>query len=309
VVVDAAGILGPDEEQRLAEHHAVLLADHDIDYRIEVAEGVGDVAAFAARRFAERGVGERSRAGRGLLLVLDPAADRVRLEVGQRLEGVYTDAFVAYLEERQMVPFFRAGRVADGILATTELVVASAQGAEAAAAFADVGSVASAGGGAERAAALEQGPDRRFRDGPDVRAEATPEATVAAYLDAMRRRNGSADLDLYSAETRALLAGWVVTPAQMDAVVRTYQGCRAEPARLSGDGERAVVRYPPEARTCAPWLLVREDGRWRLDLASAQRLLRFGAGNAWRFDGAGAHAYAYAFGDWRLDARGFPRVP
>lgn len=309
VVVDEAGILGPEEARRLDEQHAVLLRDHDIDYRIEVTAAAGDLATFAARRFREREVGGRSRGGRGLLLVLDPVADRVRLEVGQRLEGVYTDAFVAYLEERQMVPFFRAGRVADGILAATELVVGRAQEAAARAGFDDLGRRDSAGGGAERPAALGRGPDERFREGPEVAAGRSPEATVAAYLSAMRERNGSAALDLYTAETRAVLAGWVVTPAQMDAIVRTYQHCRAEPTRLSSDGRRAVVRYPPAARACAPWLLVREDDRWRLDLATAQRILRFGAGNAWHFDRVREHPYAYAFRDWRVDARGFPQAP
>jgi len=61
-----------------------------------------------------------------LLLVVDPENDLVRMEIGRSLEGVYTDAFVAYIEQRQMVPFFQANRVADGIFATTELLAGRA---------------------------------------------------------------------------------------------------------------------------------------------------------------------------------------
>jgi hypothetical protein len=60
-------------------------------------------------------------------------------------------------------------------------------------------------------------------------------------------------------------------------------------------------------RVCAPWLLVREDGRWRLDLASASRAIRFGRSNAWRFEAGAPAEYAFAFDDWSFDRHGFPR--
>jgi uncharacterized protein len=304
VVTDAPGLLGPEQERSIARHHELLRRDHDIDYRVDVVEDAGDLLAYGVRRFSELGVGTRS--GRGLLLVLDPARDRIRLEVGQNLEGVYTDGFVAYLEERQMLPFFRAGRVADGILAATELLVTRAQDAEQRAAFQAPSRAGAAGGGAEARAGFGAGPDGAHRSGPEVVARATPLETVDAYLDAMRARNGSPDLDLYTEETRGILRDWVVTPAQMDAVARAYARCRAEPVRLDEADGRAVVRYPVAARRCAPWFLVHEEGRWRLDLATAQRALAFGAGNAWHFARGADHAYGFAFADWRLDRNGYP---
>ncbi|MEZ4484814.1 MAG: hypothetical protein R2864_09500 [Syntrophotaleaceae bacterium] len=39
---------------------------------------------------------------------------------------MYPDGFVGYVEERQMTPFFQAGRVGAGIEATVELLVARA---------------------------------------------------------------------------------------------------------------------------------------------------------------------------------------
>jgi hypothetical protein len=140
----------------------------------------------------------------------------------------------------------------------------------------------------------------------DVLAGDTPEATAAAYLDAMRARNSDPRLDLYSAETRTMLARWVVTPAQMETLVRTYRGCRAEPARIDPSGERAVVRYPAAARGCAPWFLTREAGRWRLDLATAASAIRFGRDNSWHFAPGAEHPYAFAFADWTLDRNGYP---
>jgi uncharacterized protein len=305
VVLDPAGLLTPEERSGIAAQHALLLRDFDVDYRIEIVSDIGDLSRHAAARFAELDVGSRSRAGHGLLLLLDLERDRVRLEVGQRLEGVFTDAFVAYLEERQMVPFFRADRVADGILAATELVVTHV---ERSGPIDGSGSSHSAGGGAARPAGLGAGPEERFRSGPEVDARGTPEATLEAYLAAMRGRNGSAALDLYTEASRAMLAGRVVTAGQMDAIAAAYRRCHAEATRISQDGSRAVVRYPAGERACAPWFLVREDDRWRLDLVTSRDTIRFGARNAWRFAPAPGDDYVFAFSDWRLDRNGFPHA-
>ncbi len=99
-----------------------------------------------------------------------------------------------------------------------------------------------------------------------------------------------------------------MTAGQMDAVARAYRRCRAARTRLDEAGGRAVVRYPVPARQCAPWFLVREEGLWRLDLATSQRVVRFGAGNAWHFARSAEHPYAFAFADWRLHRHGFPHA-
>jgi uncharacterized protein len=160
-VVDGAALLSERERRSIASYHDRLLADHDIDYRVVTAQTGGDVDQAGHEAFAALGVGERSGSGRGLLLLIDPNADRVRLEVAAGLEGVFTDAFVAYLEQRQMVPFFRDDRVADGILATTELIVARAQEAAAGEAFDPTTAASfSLGGGASTAARIGAGLDR-----------------------------------------------------------------------------------------------------------------------------------------------------
>jgi uncharacterized protein len=307
-VLDGAALLSEAERRSIASHHDRLLADHDIDYRVVTALAAGDVDRAGHEAFAALGVGERSRSGRGLLLLIDPSADRVRLEVAAGLEGVFTDAFVAYLEQRQMVPFFRNERVAEGILATTELIVARAQEAAAGAGF-DPTSVASfsLGGGASTAARIGAGPDHtRAQDGSQVAPDATPEATVAAYLAAMAARNGRPDLAVYSEESRRMLGSWTMTPAQMDSVVRTYRSCPGGEVRYGDGADLAVIRYAPAARHCSPWFLKREGGRWTLDLAATQRVIRFNHRNQWRMPDPDGHAYAFAFADWRFDRHGFP---
>jgi uncharacterized protein len=304
-VRDGAGLLESDQRAAIEAQHRLLRSDYDVDYRVETVSGADDLDAFAARRFAELEIGASGAGQRGLLLVIDDATDQVRLEVGRSLEATFPDAFVAYLEQRQLVPFFRAGRVADGVLATTELIVGRIQGARVQLAWDDEPSAqGSAGGGARTQAQIGRGDDGALRRAPEVAAAASPEATVRAYLDAMRARNGNPDLDLYAPATRELLRGRVLTAAQMDSLWRTYRACHAEPARVSAD--RAVIRYAPRERVCAPFFLVQEGGRWRLDLDTASRAIRFGRSNAWRFEPGAEHPYRFAFEDWNFDAYGFP---
>jgi uncharacterized protein len=281
-VIDRANLLDGPGRERLTAYHGRLLDEHDIDYRVLTVRAMPQIERLAHEQFAELGVGRASRSGRGLLLVIDPESDRVRLEVSAALEGVYTDGFIAYLEHRQLVPFFR--HAFDPTRARAW----------------------SSGGGATTAARIGAGPDRAWIEGrADAAPESSPEATVAAYLAAMQRRNGRPDLSLFSQDSRAMLGSWTITPAQMDTVTRTYAKCRRGETRLDPSGDRAVLRYPIEQRQCAPWFLVREGGDWRLDLAASQTALRFNHRNEWRLAGA-ADGYRFGFNDWRFDHNGFP---
>jgi uncharacterized protein len=307
IVSDAANLVEPSQRAAIEEQHALLRADYGIDYRVETARGVGDLDRYAVERFASLSVGSAGRGGRGLLLVIDAESDELRVEVGRALEGAFPDAFVAYVEQRQMVPFFRAGRVGDGVLATTELLVGRLQREVARGGLGELPTHGSAGGGARTRARIDEPADRPARAAADVTAAETPEATVARYLSAMRARNADPQLDLYSSASRDLLAGMVMTPAQMDTLVETYRECRAEPARLDPTGSRAVLRHPLAQRRCAPWFLVREGARWRLDLATSWAVVRFGRDNSWHFARDVGHPYEFAFDDWRFDRNGFAR--
>jgi uncharacterized protein len=309
-VDDRVALFSEAQSTRIGQYHAALGDAHDIDYRVLALAGGGDINRVAHRYFEDAGVGELSASGRGLLLVIDTALDRVRLEVSTSLEGVYTDAFVAYVQNRQLVPFFQTGRVADGIVATTELIVSRAREAEAGAAFAPPMPAASMGGGAVATAGIGTVDDpakqyKRQTQDIDV-AGSPPLQVVGAYHRAMAARDARSDLPFYSADTRRMLQNWVVTPAQMDNVVRAYRSCRADGVRAQAD--LAVVRYDVEQRQCAPYFLRREDGRWKLDFSAASSAIRFNHENEWRFHTPVAREYRFAFADWRIDGNGVPHA-
>lgn len=310
VVDDRAALLESAERASIADYHAALLDTHDIDYRLLTIAAGTDLERTAHDYFAESGIGARSENGRGLLLVIDTASARVRLEVSTSLEGVYTDAFVAYVQNRQMAPFFAAGRVADGVLATTELIVGRAQEAGAGAAFAPPMAARSMGAGASAAAAIGTASDpseelKRQTQRVDV-GGLDPLQVVERYFERMANRDARPDLSIYSSDTMIMLRNWVVTPAQMDNVVRTYRPCAVDGVRTRGD--MAVVRYRVDQRQCAPYFLRREDDTWKLDLVAMSSSIRFNHENQWRFQPPLPADYAFAFEDWRIDRNGFPRA-
>ncbi len=179
----------------------------------------------------------------------------------------------------------------------------------------------SGGAGATAPARLGAGPQAAAREEAPAREEAaavpagrtpagrTPAETLAAYFAAMGARNADPGLDIYTPETRRMLEGWVMTPAQMDNLVKTYRRCHGEPARRGPEGRLAVIRYPPGERACAPWFFQRVGGAWALDLTMMQRALRFNHSNYWRFDMNARHPYRFAFDDWTFDRHGFPKQP
>jgi uncharacterized protein len=296
-VDDGARLLTTAETASIEDWHAALLAQYDIDFRVLTIGAADDLGQLAARSFEDWAVGGLSRTGRGLLLVVDPGRGRVRLEVARELEGVYVDSFVSFVEREQMAPFFAAGRVGDGIVATSELIADRAEEGIASASLDERGYTASsAGAGAESEATIGSG-----YQGPtpsaevDTNATADPVDTIAAYLAAMAAHDATASLDLYTVETRATMAGHVVTRAQMDNIVRAYRDC--PPPRVRRQGDFAVVDHPGDLGGCAPWFLERGvDGLWRLDLLTMQRAVRFDTRNHWHIAAPEALGdYAFAF--------------
>lgn len=299
-IEDHAALMTDVERSSVTAWHQALLAQHDIDYRVLTVPQADDLSGLALGYFEDTDVGGRSRGGRGLLLVIDKENDRVRLEVARELEDSFPDAFVAFVEREQMAPFFAAGRIGDGIVATSELIAGQA------ARFTGPGHsdssgipASTAGGGAERKAGIGEG----YRRPEPVAAVSsslpgnTPLETVSSYLSAMAAQDASADLDLYTAATRAMLGGHVVTRGQMRNLVRTYQDCPAPTARQK-DGY-AVIVYPGDGGGCSPWFLERgADGRWRLDLLVMQQAIRFDTRNRWRIAEPSALGnYRFAFPD------------
>ena len=311
LVCDNASIFTAQQFEALSQYHQALLERYDLDYRIVVIPDAGDLSEKAVRTFKAAQIGARSKTKKGMLLLIDPEQDKVRLEISAGLDAVYTDGFVAYLQQRQMIPFFQANRVADGALATTEMIVTRAQEAQEGKEFIPPEQLPdnlAIGAGAQTKASIGTGyqaPQSSAVAAPRTKGM-TPEQVVAAYHYALEKGITDPDLDIYSNATRTLRNGWVVTPAQMKNELKAYEKCDIDKTVYTKDNMLAVVRYKVDQRKCAPYFLVMENGAWRLDFVTMMQNIRFNVSNDWHLDMKQPLPYADAFLDWDFNKDGYP---
>lgn len=320
-IKDEAGIFDEEEKLHITQYHQMMLEKYDIDYRVLTWQENTDIDLQAYQVFNDNDIGSHSQKHRGLLLVINSVNDEVRLEVSGSLESVFTDAFVGYIEKRQMVPFFRLGRVGDGVFATSELLRIRAEEASQGKAFDPASIQGSFGAGARTDAQIDAGKDTRFAEGKnDVLAANTPEETLSRLLSAMKNRNARSDLDIYTPETRAFMSEMVVSPAQMDNAAKRYAKCELERVVYSEDQQRAVVLHKLSDRSCDPFAFDKgDDGNWRINLKAVGNGLGHTYGNVWylhygRQKESGLHDYYFGFRDYffrrpggeQFDHQGFP---
>ncbi|WP_261841545.1 TPM domain-containing protein [Aliamphritea ceti] len=286
LIDDQSNLLSVDDENYINEYHQVLLQRYDLDYRIVTANDISDIDEYSRQLFNDELIGEQSRQGRGLLLVIDPVKDVLRIEVSAQLESVFPDAFIAYIEQRQMVPYFKLGRVDEGIFATSELIrirlIDAMKGGE----FDPDSLKMSIGGGASSKGNIASGRDNTFVEGrSDILAAEQPVETLRRFFEAMENRNGRWDLDIFTAGSKLHMKGKVSTPAQMDNAVKRYKNCQME--HLFYDSSRSLAVWMPKLqdRSCDPFLFEKGyDGKWRIDLKAMGDGLGHTVGNIWYLD-------------------------
>ena len=119
-VVDLANVLPPEQEAKLEG----LLVDLEKKTTAQMVvltilsldgEPLNEVSLNAAEKW---GIGQKGK-DNGLLFLISMHDRKYRFEVGYGLESVLPDSLLGTLGRRVLVPLFRQGRYADGILATS----------------------------------------------------------------------------------------------------------------------------------------------------------------------------------------------
>jgi len=316
MVVDNANILAKDK--RLMKMYKLynknLLKEFDIDFRVATTKSPADINLYANKMFAKLQKDTKSRSGKALLLVLNTKQDRVRLEVSMALEGVYTDAFVSYIERKGFVPYFRDNKILDGVYMALELVRDRAYEAKEHKEFMPPMKSRSIGAGAKTKAFLNT-KDKNAKSGKSVKTLQTdsPKDILNKYISALKAHNKNPNLEIFTQKSRDFFAKHTVTDINQNNEVRFLKNCmKSKKTLYSDDGEHAVTLNDPEdERTCTPHFFKKEQGVWRLDIATMAQTLRFNAPMQWHFDmkerlkGEGKF-YAFAFENIRFNHNGFP---
>jgi uncharacterized protein len=123
-VVDQAGILSPPVKaaltaklERLEEQTSRQL----VVVTVSSLQGL-EIEEYGYQLGRAWGIGEKGR-NTGVLLIVAPNERRVRIEVGYGLEGVLTDALSTVILQESVLPKFRAGDAAGGVVGGADALV------------------------------------------------------------------------------------------------------------------------------------------------------------------------------------------
>lgn len=123
-VVDKAGLLSATEandlEKFLSEHEAAT-SNQIIVVTLSSLEGK-NIEEFALELGRRWGIGTKEK-NNGVLLVVAPHERAVRIEVAYGLEDILTDARAKMIIERNILPSFRRGEMASGIIQGVHTIV------------------------------------------------------------------------------------------------------------------------------------------------------------------------------------------
>jgi len=123
-VVDNANLLSPEQRAALTNELAALEAKNR---RQLVVVTIPDLQGYPIEDYGYRlgrawGIGEKD-VNSGALLIVAPKERKVRIEVGYGLEPIVTDALSSVIIQQQILPAFRNGDMAGGIMAGTKALV------------------------------------------------------------------------------------------------------------------------------------------------------------------------------------------
>lgn len=137
VVVDEAGVLSPADVRSLDDLARGARAARggtgpQLGFVLVRTLGGEPVESFSMRVAEKWRLGDKGR-GNGVLFVVATTDHRVRIEVGQGVEGELPDVEAARIIREVLAPAFRAGRYGPGLVTAATRVVRDLQPAEVAA--------------------------------------------------------------------------------------------------------------------------------------------------------------------------------
>lgn len=131
-LTDVSETLPPADVQRIERYLAAVAAQLGVQFAVAVVPSVGESTPeeYAVQLFQHWGIGDRERDD-GLLMLVSLGDRAVRFETGYGLEGILPDGRLGGILRAHVLPRFRAGDAAGGILSGLQAaatVVAESKG-------------------------------------------------------------------------------------------------------------------------------------------------------------------------------------
>ena len=275
-VMDEAGFLGPqDDKEGMEGYLAGMNTESGVDIRFLYVPVVrGDIATYARDEARELGMG-RDMNRRSMLFVFDVTNQRMRIEVGPELEGMFPDGFVGYLMREQTASVFGSGPRRQPIKATLNIIdyrlreaaLGGTYNPKAVAYVTDRTRLAAGAGATVRVRAgtgVRPSGQRILTD--EVRAHFGPQPTVAdafaRYHEALHDGYFEPDLSLYTPQTQVRLRALTITEPFADLILLSEHG---QGYKIVERGDLAILFFTTTPLVSAH-LFRRTPQGWQLDL-------------------------------------------
>ena len=126
-----ADLLTPEQESELNTRIAALKATNGAELAVVTVQSLqgGEIDDFASKLFAQWGIGQKGK-DNGVLLLTAVDDRKMRIEVGYGMEGVLPDAKTGRIQDEYIVPRFKEGHYAQGLLDGANMLLLVMGGAE-----------------------------------------------------------------------------------------------------------------------------------------------------------------------------------
>ena len=317
-VIDRTGALPPHDLPRFEQYLGNILRESGIDLRIAFVPDTGGKAVeqLAADMMDQLGIGGRGEQERGVLLLYDLSARRLKVEVGYGLEAWFPDAFVSYLVEDHARMHFSSGEPSLGLRLMLRLLQHRIREAVIGNDF-DPRVLErmrplthqSGGAGASRVVAIGDGarprPAAAAVNSHAFPAGETPADTYSTYLAWLSRWPLSPDVDLFTPESRRYIAALPLSPAYSEFILMGEYGKSYRVVEKDG----LAMLYFTGTPFVSPHFLRRVEDRWQMDIVAevAHSREHVGGEYTWAWRGEG-DAFTTAFGDRLMTIKGYKRI-
>jgi tetratricopeptide (TPR) repeat protein len=276
-VMDEAEFLDEYDVIGLEGYLSGMNSESGVDIRFLFARQVtGSLESYSLKRARDLGLG-RDMNRRSLLFVYDVAGQRMRIEVGPGMEGMFPDGLLGFLMREQTAAFFAAGDRHLALKSTLNIVSHRLREAALggtynprAVAFIKDPIRLAAGGGATARMPLGKTPAAFGTNGAavDVAAHFGPQPTVAdafaRYMEAMRDGHYEPDLGLYTPATQMLWRAFPVARPFAEYILYAEYGHKY---MVVERGDVAILYFTTTPLVSAH-LFRRTPKGWQIDIAA-----------------------------------------
>ncbi|EKD27762.1 MAG: hypothetical protein ACD_79C00586G0001 [uncultured bacterium] len=285
---DFVEILPADLAEEINDQGNALKRTYDIDFVVAIIPELDekDISEYAVNLFSDWEIGKSTQGKKGMLLLIAQKEQRIKIEVGYDLEGIFTDAYVGQVEREMLKEFLEQADWERGFLATIENIVERIikfykKGDDVKEIKSDSASQYYSGGaGAKTVFDFGAALNKPIPQTPEelkkyFSAQTTPDEAFQRYMEFNAKNMSDYTVDIFSEDSKKFFSNWKTSSGQRRAEVEAISG-RAYIVRQIDN--HAVVIFPEnktgKMKETPMYFILKSDKVWQIDINTMTRAMR-----------------------------------